>query len=260
MGFAAHNQIMFTTQQSRSMSAIATSSIEICPPSRVAQETPRSVSFNPRARIRSISPGWSYSQEERDSYWYSQSDLALIQEEMDETIRMMETNQPIDESTQCFRGLERRTRTALETKKHERHELLEAVAREYYMQKQYGHDETVLAEMYRQRCAQDTESAQLMGVVDADEAYSILLHDIVDVLLLPEEYADEDDYSDYGWNQSLISLDYESDPTEEDELLASSSAVSLTKDDLMKESHRQRRRLSCPPRVLQGSFARAAAA
>lgn len=251
---------MSTTEQ-----AITTSSIGFSPSCR-AQETPcaRAVSFNPRAHIRSISPVGRYSLEERDSYWFSQNDLALIQHDMAQTLMLMETNQPIDERTQCFRGLERRTRTALESKKNERNELLEMVAREYYMQKQYGNDESVLAEMYHQRCAQDTESAHLMGIVDADEAYSILLQDIVNVLSLPEDNFDEegngDDYSGNGrWNESLISIDYESDDPTED-LEESSSVASLTKDDLIKESHRQQRRLSCPPRVLQGSFGRAAAA
>jgi len=270
MGLPAHNQIKFTSQQGRRMPTTeqsittSSSSIDISRPSRAQQETRRSVSFNPRARIRSISPVGSYSSEERDAYWYSQNDLALIQEDMAQTIMLMETNQPNDESTQCFRGLERRTRTALEAKKNERIELLEAVAREYYMQKQYGQDECALAEMYRQRCAQDTESAQLMGIVDADQAYAILLQDIVDVLMQPDEEEDDFNGSRRWYEQSLQSILYESDNdlTDDGDYLAlSSSAASLTKEDLVKESHhRQQRRLSCPPRVLEGSFARAAAA
>lgn len=125
----------------------------------------------------------------------------------------MEQNLPIDETCQCLRGLERSTRTAIETKEQDRTHLLQAVAREYYMQKQYGHDPSVLADMYSRQCAHDRESAHLIATVDEEESLRIFLHDMADVFFnAPDDYEDDEDEIDsredihYAmcWNESLL--------------------------------------------------------
>jgi len=161
------------------------------------------VSFNPRARIRLVPTVESYSQEETDAYWYSSEDLTMIMNDVCSIVERMERNQPMDETTECTRGLEKRTRTSIESRKGERVQMLEAVAREYYMQKQYDHDPEVLANMYKRRCAQDQESARLIGTVDEEEALRIFLHDAAQVLLFADE---EDDDAAYGNEAELSEL------------------------------------------------------
>lgn len=136
---------------------------------RKASRSCRGVSFHPETRIAVVPSMESHSEEEVNAYWYSPGDLIRIQMDIDQTRQCMEQRLPLDDRIQCTRGLEHSVRPARESRKRARSEILQAVVRDHYMERRYGHD-CSLASKYSLRSEQDKESAQLFGMIDEEEA------------------------------------------------------------------------------------------
>lgn len=173
----------------------------------------KAVAFAPSALVAATpSVVGPLSAEEINACWYSPTDLLKIQVDIDRTLRLMETHLPIDEETQCTRGLERSTEAVKETSRKERAEIVQAVVRDHYMERRYGHTGgSSVAAKYGQRCAQDKEAAHLLGMVDEDEALKIIVLDpaaaklFVPSLRNVSSKGDMDD-SESGWDSESWSL------------------------------------------------------
>jgi hypothetical protein len=120
----------------------------------------QSVSFNNEPIIHAISGRDDYSSQEREQYWWSKKELAVIKREMSKTIIWIMGGKHGGEQTFCSRGLEFKTPTNLRIHQQHRQGAIKAI-----LQFQKDANPEIIAKAYTTFSNHSSEEAKVMASI-----------------------------------------------------------------------------------------------
>jgi hypothetical protein len=132
------------------------------------------VAFSDHVRVRRTIHFESYTQEERTATWYTKEELRSIREEVNHTVKMYTSGQPIDKELYSLRGVEYWTPSLAEQRMKNKMVGRDAVLMEQEFQVYMGwNDPERLAKSYQECTYQCQISATMMGAADENAARQI---------------------------------------------------------------------------------------
>jgi hypothetical protein len=132
------------------------------------------VAFSDYVRVRRTIHIESYTQEEKTDTWYSKEELRSIREEVNHTVKLYTSGEPIDKELYSIRGVEYWTPSLAEQRVKNKMIGRDAVLMEQEFQVYMGWNDTErMAKSYQECTYQCQVSATMMGAADENAARQV---------------------------------------------------------------------------------------